>query len=212
MPRAGLTREAVVAEAARIADEVGYERLTLAAVAERFGVAVPSLYKHVDGLSALRRELTVLAIGELGVALEGAVREAEEGVRAIATAYRDFARSHPGRYAATIRAVDPADAEAAAASDAVLGTVLSVLSAYGLTGADAIDATRALRAALHGFVALEAAGGFGLPQDVDRSFDRLVDMLDAAMRAWTPARISRRRVPPSDASVAGSRRARHRRP
>lgn len=184
MPRAGLTREAVVAEAARIADEVGFERLTLAAVAERFGVAVPSLYKHVDGLPALRRDLTVLAIGELGAELDAAVRETEDGVPAIATAYRGFARSHPGRYAATIRAADPGDAEAAAASDAVLRTVLSVLSAYGLSGADAIDATRALRAALHGYVTLEAAGGFGLPQDVDRSFDRLVDILDAALRAW----------------------------
>jgi hypothetical protein len=39
---------------------------------------------------------------------------------------------------------------------------------------------------LHGFVTLEAAGGFGLPRDVDRSFDRLVDALDAALTAWSP--------------------------
>jgi hypothetical protein len=31
-------------------------------------------------------------------------------------------------------------------------------------------ATRMLRASPHGFVALEAAGGFTLPGDVDRSF------------------------------------------
>jgi catechol 2,3-dioxygenase-like lactoylglutathione lyase family enzyme len=65
-----------------------------------------------------------------------------------------------------------------AASEAVLGTVLAVLAERGLTGEDAIDATRALRAALHGFVALEAAGGFGMPQDVGRSFARLVAGLD----------------------------------
>jgi Tetracyclin repressor-like, C-terminal domain len=64
--------------------------------------------------------------------------------------------------------------------------VFSVLSGYGLTRADAIDATRALRAALHGFVQLEAVGGFGLPQDVDRSFARLVELLDAALRNWKP--------------------------
>ena len=51
----------------------------------------------------------------------------------------------------------------------------------GLVGDDEIDAIRTLRSGLHGFVALEAAGGFGLPLDVDRSFERLVDALVATL-------------------------------
>ena len=184
MPRAGLSREFVVAEAAQVADEVGYDRLTLAAIAERLGVAVPSLYKHVDGLGELRRDLTVLALRELGVALGSAV----DGLRAIAEAYRGYARAHPGRYPATLRAVDPHDHDADEASRALLQTVFSVLALYELSGDDAIDATRALRAALHGFVTLEAVGGFGLPRDVDRSFARLVQILDTAFRDWSPER------------------------
>jgi AcrR family transcriptional regulator len=194
VPRAGLTRDLVVAEAARIADEVGYERLTLAAVAGRFGVAVPSLYKHVAGLGALRRELAILATRELGEALNASIAlEPDRALRAIAHAYRGFARSHPGRYAATLRAPDPNDAEATAATDAVLATVLSVLAGYGLAGSDAVDAARTLRSALHGFVALESIGGFGLPRDVNRSFERLVEILDEALRSWrTAARPGRR--------------------
>lgn len=191
MPRAGLSREFVVAEAAQVADEVGYDRLTLAAIAERLGVAVPSLYKHVDGLGELRRDLTVLALRELGVALGSAVDRgggADDGLRAIAEAYRGYARAHPGRYPATLRAVDPHDHDADEASRALLQTVFSVLALYELSGDDAIDATRALRAALHGFVTLEAVGGFGLPRDVDRSFARLVQILDTAFRDWSPER------------------------
>jgi hypothetical protein len=104
----------------------------------------------------------------------------------MAQTYRDYARSHPGRYAATLRAPDPSDQEAIAESRALLDTVFSVLAGYGLTGPDAIDATRALRAALHGFVELEALGGFGIPQDIDRSFARLVEILDTALRNWNP--------------------------
>jgi AcrR family transcriptional regulator len=188
VPRAGLTPEIVVAEAGLVADDVGFERLTLAAVAERFGVAVPSLYKHVAGLGALRRELATLAVRELGAALAagiGAVGERDR-LRALADAYRGYARAHPGRYAATLRAPDPDHLELVEASERVLDTVLEVLSAYGLADDDAIDATRALRAALHGFVALEALGGFGLPQDVDRSFERLIDILDSALHTWMP--------------------------
>lgn len=196
VPRAGLTTEIVTAGAAAIADEVGFERLTLAGVAERFGVAVPSLYKHVDGLGGLRREVATLAIRELGRALTAAVEGApDDPLPALAHAYRDFARAHPGRYAATVRAPDPDDVDAVEASDAVLATVLSVMARYGSSGSDAIDATRALRAALHGFVTLEAGGGFGLPRDIDRSFERLVDLLGDALRL-TPSSGRRGRIDP----------------
>jgi AcrR family transcriptional regulator len=186
MPRAGLTPSVVIAEAAALADEVGYEQLTLAALAARFGVAVPSLYKHVGGLGDVRRGVTILALEELGDVLAEA-REAPVGpgrggqLRILANAYRDFARARPGRYAATVRAAPPDDPVRGAASDAVLRTVLAVLADRGLAGDDAIDAARALRAALHGFVALEAAGGFGLPRDVDRSFERMVESLDRGL-------------------------------
>jgi hypothetical protein len=53
-----------------------------------------------------------------------------------------------------------------------------------LEGDDAIDAIRALRSALHGFVLLETGGGFGLPVDVDRSFERLVAGLASAFARW----------------------------
>jgi len=102
----------------------------------------------------------------------------------MAAAYRAYATAHPGRYAATVRAPAPGDTEHLAAADDALGVFLAVLAGYGITGPDAIDAIRGLRAAMHGFVALEAAGGFGLPQSVDASYHRLVDALDAALAAW----------------------------
>ncbi len=184
MPRAGLTPSIVVARGADLVDEIGFDQLTLAALASRLGVAVPSLYKHIGGLDGLRRGIAILALGELADALAGAlanVADAPEGgsqVRALADAYRAYATAHPGRYAATLRAAPADDAEHGAAGDAILRIVFAVLAKRGLAGDDAVDATRALRAALHGFVALEAAGGFGLPQDVRRSFGRLVDGLD----------------------------------
>ncbi|HYM83548.1 MAG TPA: TetR-like C-terminal domain-containing protein [Candidatus Dormibacteraeota bacterium] len=191
MPRAGLTRAVVVAAAADLADEIGFEQLTLAALAARLGVAVPSLYKHIDGLDALRREIGLLALVQLGSTLQAALAPPEPfaapsagtaaALASVALAYRRFALERPGRYASTVRAAPAADAELAAASDRVLRPVLEVLSARGLEGDDAIDATRTLRAALHGFAALEAAGGFGLPRDVDRSFERLVTTLDRGL-------------------------------
>jgi AcrR family transcriptional regulator len=186
VPRAGLSRPVVVAAAADLADEVGWEQLTLAGLAGRLGVRLPSLYKHIDSLDGLRRDVAVLATTELGASVGAAAvgRAGGDALRALAEAYRGFGRRHPGRYAATVRAPAADDHEHAAAADGVLRVVLAVLAGYGLAGADAIDATRALRSALHGFVVLEAGGGFGLPADVDRSFERMVDGLDEALPRW----------------------------
>ncbi len=174
MPRAGFTRDRVVAEAERIADEVGLARLTPAALADRLGVRQPSLYKHVDGLDGLRRGIAVRAKDELAGTLARAAvgRSRGDAIAAVAGAYRDWALKHPGRYAAAQRAPD--DTVDQAASQALVHVVTDVLAGFELRDDDAIDATRTLRSALQGFVTLEANGGFGLPADVDRSFDRLV--------------------------------------
>ena len=84
---------------------------------------------------------------------------------------------HPGRYAATVRAPDPADAELAAAGASAVEPLLAVVRSFGLEGDEAVHAARTVRSALHGFVALETGGGFGIPVDLDASFDAMVDAL-----------------------------------
>lgn len=189
MPRAGLTPQTVVREAAALADEVGYERLTLAALAARLGVALPSLYKHVKGADALDQKLAALAVGELADAMTTAAagRSGVDALRAVAEAWRDYARRHPGRYPAAQRVPDAADPEHMAAGERALDAVYAILRGYGLTGDGATDAARIFRSSVHGFVTLEAAGGFGLPRGIDRSFDQLVAALDTAYRDWRSA-------------------------
>jgi hypothetical protein len=60
--------------------------------------------------------------------------------------------------------------------------VRDILAGYELQDDDAVDAVRALRAALHGFVSLETT--FVHPANIDRSFDRLVQGLATALASW----------------------------
>ncbi|HXY44472.1 MAG TPA: WHG domain-containing protein [Acidimicrobiales bacterium] len=197
MPRAGLTEGRVVEEAGRLADEVGWEHLTLAALAGRLGVRQPSLYKHIAGIDGLQRSIAIRAQSELADTLARAAvgRWRGDAIVSMAHAYRDWAHAHPGRYAASQGAPAVGDNDHVAASNAAVQVVADVLVGFGLHGEDAIDAIRALRSALHGFVSLEAAGGFGLPLDVDRSFDRMLEGIVIAFsnradhpRRNTPAR------------------------
>jgi AcrR family transcriptional regulator len=179
VPRAGLSTAAVVGAAAELADAEGLDALTLARLAGAVGVRTPSLYNHVGSLDDVRRRVALLAVGELGDALRDAAvgRARDDALVALARAYRAYARAHPGRYAATQRAPAAGDEELAAAAGRAVDVLLAVLGGYGIEGEDAIHAARAVRSALHGFVALEAGGGFGLPVELDESFDRMVAAL-----------------------------------
>lgn len=186
MARAGLSAAAVVDAAARLADDDGgLDQLTLARVAAAVGVRTPSLYSHVGGLDDLRRRLAVRGARELTDALrDAAVGKARgDALHAAADALRAYAHAHPGTYAATQRAPAPDDAEAVAAASAAVELFVTLLAGYGLEGEDAIHAVRAVRSAIHGFVAIEAGGGFGLAESVDESFRRMVAMLDAGLSA-----------------------------
>ena len=178
-PIAGLDRAAVVEAAAAHADEEGFEDLSLVRLAERLGVRKPSLYNHVAGIGGVKRGLVLMGVRELERRLSRAAvgKAGEEGVFALAAAYRAFVRERPGLYAATVRSYRPfvpEDPELEAAEREAFAPVLAVLASYGLRDEDAVHAARGLRAVSHGFATLENAGGFGLPSDVDESFERLV--------------------------------------
>jgi len=182
--RAGLDREGVVAAAAEIADTEGTGALTLAAVAARVGVRIPSLYNHVAGLDGLRRDLALHALRLLTDALRSAAigRSGDQAVYAVADAYRAFVKAHPGLYESIQRVPPTTDPDIQAASRAPVEVALAALASYGLSGDDAIHAVRALRSAIHGFVTLEMTGGFGLPVSLDESFHRLITIFIRGLR------------------------------
>jgi AcrR family transcriptional regulator len=185
MPRgAGLSPERVVELALAVLDREGPDRLTLARVADAAGVATPSLYKHIEGLPDLRERVAGRVVAEL----TDRVREAVIGVSgdaatlALMTAYRSYLVAYPRRAGLLVM---PTNTDRHA--DELLGVVLAVLRGYGLTGSAAIHAARALRASVYGFATLEAAGGFGLPEDLDESFRRLAALLVAGLPGLSTA-------------------------
>ena len=182
MPRVGLSPAAVVDAAIELLDAEGPEALTLTAVAKHAGVAPPSLYKHVPSLGALRDQIAQRVVEDLRDTIASAVlgRSRDEAIGAAMLAYRAYVVAHPRRYALFPQA-PPEDPQLTAATAALLEVVLAVLRGYGLDGSAEIHAARAFRAVAHGFASLEAAGGFGLPVDLDTSYEHLVRLLTAGL-------------------------------
>jgi AcrR family transcriptional regulator len=179
--RAALSAGAVVDVALRLVDQEGPAALTLAAVASRAGVATPSLYKHVRNLAELHALMSVRITDELAERICRAVlgRSADEAIRALMTAWRDYVLGYPHRYSALDQTPHPMVAQAA---ERLVDIILAVLRGYGLGDSEAIHAARCLRAAVHGFALLEAENGFQRPEKLDETYDLLAHMVIAGLR------------------------------
>src|SRR4051812_28390238 len=97
-----LGRERLVLAPADLADREGWRGPTLPRVAQEVGRHAAPRYSHVDGLDGLRREVTLLALEELGQELWQAAlgRSGPDALMSLARAYRAYAQQHPGRHEA----------------------------------------------------------------------------------------------------------------
>jgi AcrR family transcriptional regulator len=177
----------VVQAAAELINEEGPGALSLNRLAEKLDIRTPSLYNHVDGLPGLQRELAVMNAKQLADRLSDAAigKSGVELFLAVAQAFRDYVKEFPGLYLSTLRSSgkqEIRDENLLLEEERALKVGLAVMASLGLQGQDAIHALRAFRSMVHGFATLEVAGGFGLPEDCDESFRRLVESLVAGLR------------------------------
>ncbi|MBC9715891.1 TetR/AcrR family transcriptional regulator [Streptomyces sp. TRM66268-LWL] len=189
MARAGLTPQRLTQAGAELADEVGFEQVTVSALARHFDVKVASLYSHVKNSHDLKTRIALLALEEMADCAAEALagRSGKDALTAFANVYRDYARAHPGRYAAAQLRLDP---ETAAASAGVRHAQMTraILRGYDLAESEQTHAVRLLGGTFHGYVSLELSGGFdhsAPPAAV--SWTRIVDALDALLRNWPAA-------------------------
>lgn len=189
MARAGLTPERLTEAGAELADEVGFEQVTVSALARRFDVKVASLYSHVRNSHDLKTRIALLALTELADRASEALagRAGKDALTALANVYRDYAREHPGRYSAAQLRLDP---QTAAASAGVRHAQMTraLLRGYDLTEPDQTHAVRLLGSVFHGYVSLELGGGFShSAPDTEETWARILDALDTLLRNWPAA-------------------------
>jgi AcrR family transcriptional regulator len=185
--RARLDKNAVVQAAVEILNVEGTQALTLNRLAEELNIKPPSLYNHVDGLTGLYQELAVLnaklLADRLGAAAIG--KSGAELFMDASQAFRAYVKEYPGLYMSTLRSSGTQqvqDTNLVREEERTMKVGVAIMASLGLQGEDAIHGLRAFRSMVHGFATLEIAGGFGLPQDCDESFRRLVSALVAGLQ------------------------------
>lgn len=175
-PRIGLDLTTIVITAVEILDTEGLEAVTLAAIARKLNVRSPSLFNHIKGLPELKRELSLYGLNMLSGVLESAVigKKEDEAIFALANAYVQFSREHPGLYELTLRIPEPDDSEMEMASSQIINLLNEIFIDYHLTDNETIHAIRGFRSILHGFSSLNQKNAFGLPVNLEESFQFLL--------------------------------------
>ncbi len=174
MPRVGLSQAEIVNTATEFVNEFGLEQLSLGKLAQQLKVKPPSLYNHIASLEELKNQLNLKALRLLKQDLLKATvaKTHEEALKGFAYSYRSFALKNPGLFHATLRTVEDREQAIKQEGHEILELILIILKGFGLEGNSALQATRSLRASLAGFVLLELNEGFGMPLDMNESFEK----------------------------------------
>ncbi|MDI2130210.1 TetR/AcrR family transcriptional regulator [Yinghuangia seranimata] len=190
MARAGLTPERVTDAAADLADEVGFENITVSAVARRFGVKDASLYAHVKNLQDLRERVQMRASVQFTDRIAAAVagRAGKDALAAFADAWRHFVLEHPGRYTAARSPLPLERLHESPGHQRGVDLTAALLHYYKLDEPDLTDAARLVLSTLHGFATLEAAGQFMRDRPMSASWDRAVVALHRTLLDWSTER------------------------
>ena len=185
--RIRLDKNAVVQAAVDLLNTEGVEALSLSRLAKELGIKTPSLYNHVNGLTGLQQELAVMNAKLLADRLSEAAmgKSGSELFMDVSQAFRGYVKEYPGLYMSTLRSSNTQrvpDPNLQHEEERTMKVGMAIMASLGLQGEEAIHGLRAFRSVVHGFATLEVAGGFGLPQDCDNSFRRLVSALVAGLK------------------------------
>ncbi|WP_116999456.1 TetR/AcrR family transcriptional regulator [Desertimonas flava] len=173
-------RQALIVSTARsLAEERGWDHVTTRRLADAIEYSQPVLYGHFpDGRSGIITAVALVGFDELAAAMSepGEGASGADRVRAVVTAYLDFAERHPATYEAMFRlpiGAPFAAAETPTSMRAGFEAIVGALRALDRPPADLETAAEVLWGAMHGVATLRRSGRFD-PRLDERRVDELV--------------------------------------
>ena len=174
MPRGNVDKHLVIAEAAALANEIGFSNVSLKLLAERLNIKTPSLYNHIASLEDLKQELMVYGWQDLsGRLAEVLIGESgDEAIRLGCSAFYAYALQNPGVFEAMAFSNRNDGKMNTEASREFMRILFKVLGKRNIGEENAWHVMRLARSYLEGFALLVNHEAFDLSQvPMKDSFD-----------------------------------------
>jgi AcrR family transcriptional regulator len=185
----GHLREALIKGACQQIEQQGAIALNLSKLAQKIGVSQPAVYRHFPNKQALAISVAQRGFEQLATALQKPTQNIEsdafKDIRAVATAYVEFALNHPEMarlmFSMKERTTEPALQNASkAAAVPLFRLVEAAKRCNNLRNNDVEQVVRIIWAAIHGLAMLLMDEQ--IPA-VTRSPDKLSEHIEATARA-----------------------------
>jgi AcrR family transcriptional regulator len=175
MADAALHARDVVEAALALLDEVGIQRFTMRALADRLGAQPATIYWHVGNRGEVLSEVTALVLGEVFRELsDPSTTPWDEWLADAARAYRRGMQLHPAMAAWAVTHVEPN-----VTAPGALEQIAAVLAGAGFRGEALAGAYNAYVGTLVGWVGIEL-----IPDDPDLGSDPV--LMEMAVRGLRP--------------------------
>jgi AcrR family transcriptional regulator len=161
--RVGLSRDQVFSVALEMADELGLDGLTIAALAARVGIQRQSVYAHVGSRDTLVQDIRIHHFRTLAAQLRSATagRGREEALRALVAVSVAYELAHRGAFTTTGAPPSPDKVDLWEATNEVMQPVWDVLALYGIDGDGATVWFRGFWTVIVGYTTLAAGPLWG---------------------------------------------------
>ncbi|MCI8377408.1 MAG: TetR family transcriptional regulator [Lachnospiraceae bacterium] len=184
MARAGLDKEIVIRKAAELANEIGFEKITLKLLAENLNVQPPSLYNHIKGIGDLQRELMLFGWRQMEEnMIEAAVCvSGYEALEAICHAFYKYAIENPGVFNTMLWYNKFESDETHGATEKIFSVIYKIFIKLNISKENCDHLIRTFRSFLEGFALLVNNKSFGNSILIEESFNISLQVLIAGTK------------------------------
>lgn len=186
MARAGLDKETIIRKAADLANEAGFERITLKLLADSLNVQPPSLYNHIKGIDDLQRELMLYGWRQLDEKMTQAAVcvSGYDALEAVCRSFYEYATENSGIFNAMLWYNKFQNDEADKATEKLFSLIYRIFSSLNISKENCDHLIRTYRSFLEGFALLVNNRAFGNPVSIEESFQISLQVLIAGTKTF----------------------------
>lgn len=184
MSRADIAKSVIINKAVELANEIGFEKVTLKLLASNLNIKPPSLYNHINGLEDLQKEVMLYGWKQL----EERVIEAAIGVtgydalESMGRAFYKYSTENPGVFDAMLWYNKFQSDEMQDATKRIFSVIYKIFSTLNISQENCDHLIRTYRAFLEGYILLVNNNAFGHPLSIEDSFEISLKVLKAGTK------------------------------